>query len=167
MDWNPHELLPVAFRAAIRVVRSRVLAEEASERALHDLTVAVLQGHAPAHPKAWLRQVARRAACNLLRSEWGRTRGVDHAALQNQPAQERPPQAADLDCVREALAGALSPRQRDALQAARCCSGTLAAARSCGMRPRDFRRSLLAISRKAKALGVDELLALARRDGLC
>jgi hypothetical protein len=167
MDWNPHDLLPVAYQAALRVVRNRVLAEEASERALHDLTVAVLQGHAPAHPKAWLRQVARRAACTLLRSDWGRTRGVDHTALQDRPAEERPPQPADLDCVRDALGPSLSPRQRDALQAARCCSGTLAAARSCGMRPRDFRRSLLAISRKAKALGVDELLALARREGLC
>jgi hypothetical protein len=167
MEWNPHSLLPVAYRAALQVVRCRVLAEEAGERALHELTLATLQGQPPTHPKAWLRQVARRAACGLLRSDWGRTRAMEHGALQNQPEPEPRRTFADLDRVREALESTLSPRQRDALRAARCCNGTRAAARSCGMQPRDFRRSLLAITRKARALGVDELLALASRNGLC
>ncbi len=167
MDPNPHALLPIAYQAARQVIRCRVLAEEAGERALHELTLAMLQGQPPEHPKAWLRQVARRAACALLRSEWGRTRAMEQAALQNQPAPERRAAPADLDRVREALEDALSPRQRDALRAARCCNGTRAAARSCGMQPRDFRRSLLAITRKARALGVDDLLALARQNGLC
>jgi len=167
MEINPHTLLPIAYHAARQVVRSRVLAEEAGERALHELTLALLQGEPPEHPTAWLRQVARRAACALLRSEWGRTRAIEQAALQNQPQPEPHAAPTDLGRVREALEGALSPRQRDALRAAHSCNGTRAAARSCGMQPRDFRRSLLAITRKARAIGVDELLAVARRNGLC
>jgi predicted RNA polymerase sigma factor len=77
MPLDPHSLLPVAYRAALQVVRSPVLAEEASERAIHQLTVAYLEGTPPDSPKAWLRTVARRSACAILRSEWARTRAVD------------------------------------------------------------------------------------------
>jgi DNA-directed RNA polymerase specialized sigma24 family protein len=149
---NPHSMLPIAYRAAAQVVRSRQLAEEAGERAVHLLTLSLLQGEVPEHPKAWLRTVARRSACALLRSEWGRTRSVDGSSLQNRQAQYRIPRNAGFDVVRETLDGDLTPRQRDALRAAVSCNGTRDAARRCGMKPRDFRRSLFSISRKAKRL---------------
>lgn len=147
---DPHALLPIAYRAAARVVRNRLLAEEAGERALHLLTLAVLRGSPPAHPRAWLRSVARRSACALLRSDWARTRGIDSADLQAQPAPYRIPRCVGFDFVRERLVAGLSPRQQSALNAAATCNGTRAAARSCGMQPRDFRRYLGAISRKAR-----------------
>src|SRR5688572_27117631 len=101
---DPHALLPIAYRAAARVVRSRVLAEEAGERALHLLTLALLNGSPPEHPKAWLRSVARRSACALLRSDWARTRSVDCADLQARPAPYRIPRGVGFDFVRERLA---------------------------------------------------------------
>ncbi|HEX6814001.1 MAG TPA: hypothetical protein VF384_20425 [Planctomycetota bacterium] len=110
----------------------------------------MLQGCPPNHPVAWLRVVARRSACALLRTEWARTRRIDA----NQLPDPQPPYAAPgptgSALVRERLHGMLSPRQQDALDAAIHCNSTRAAARSCGMQPRDFRRSLFAISRKAR-----------------
>jgi DNA-directed RNA polymerase specialized sigma24 family protein len=154
MLQNPHSFLPIAFRAASRIISSPVLAEEASERAVHQLTLAMLQGCTPDRPEAWLRVVARRSACALLRSEWARTRGVDFAELAN--AQTPAPFAGHrrrrASWVRENLLTTLTPRQRDALDAAITCNTTRAAARTCGMQPRDFRRSLGSISRKAKLL---------------
>jgi DNA-directed RNA polymerase specialized sigma24 family protein len=155
MIHDPHALLPIAYRAAAQVVRSRVLAEEASERALHQLALQLIQGEPPEHPKAWLRTVARRTACALLNSDWGRTRTIDHTALQERPAPYRRPPASGCDFVRETLGEALSPRQRAALDAAVTCNSTRAAARTCGMQPRDFRRSLATISRKARELLAD------------
>jgi DNA-directed RNA polymerase specialized sigma24 family protein len=149
---NPHSLLPVAFHAAATVLKNPMLAEEASERALHLLTLAILQGEAPRHPRAWLRMVARRSACALLRSDWGKTRTrrpEDLAAVQ---APYRRSAKVGLDFVRERLRDELSPRQHEALTAAMSCNGTRAAARVCGMAPRDFRRQLGAISRKARQL---------------
>ncbi|MCA3007950.1 MAG: hypothetical protein INH34_06255 [Phycisphaerales bacterium] len=154
MDCTPQNFLPVAFHAATQVVRCRVLAEEASERALHLLTLAHLHGHPPLHPYAWVRRVARRAACGLLRSEWGRTRRVDDAVLQAHASAVRTPPDYSLEQLHAELEPALTPRQRQAFAAIRTCNGTRAAARSCGMDPRDFRRSLQAISRKARALGL-------------
>lgn len=147
---DPKSLLPVAYRAASRVVRSRLLAEEAGERAFHLLTVATLRGCAPAHPERWLRVVARRSACALLRSEWGRTQTLDLDDLFETPAPFRRPHAFGTDAVREHMQDALSPRQWDALDAAARCNTTRGAARRCGMDPRDFRRSMNAISRKAR-----------------
>ena len=69
MIQNLHSLLPIAYRAAAQVARSRLLAEEAGERALHLLTLSLIQGDPPEHPKAWLRSVAKRSACALLKSE--------------------------------------------------------------------------------------------------
>lgn len=152
MIQNPHSLLPIAYRAAAQVVRSRLLAEEAGERALHLLTLSLLQGEPPEHPKAWLRSVARRTACALLKSEWGKTRGVDATTLQESPAPYHLPRNPGFDFVRENLGDSLPPRQQAALHAAVTCNGSRAAARSCGMKPRDFRRSLGSISRKAKAM---------------
>ncbi len=147
---DPHALLPVAYRAAARVVRSRLMAEEASERALHLLTVATLKGCPPHRPEAWLRVVARRSACAILRSEWARTETVAQDVIQARQAPYREPRRFLGDMVREQLHATLSPRQRDAMDAALHCNGTRAAARRCGMQPRDFRRYLGAISRKAR-----------------
>lgn len=153
MSINPHSLLPVAYRAASRIVQTPVLAEEASERAVHQLTLAMLQGCMPAQPRAWLRVVARRSACALLRSEWARTRPMDLQEVANEPrAFSRAPATGQSDWVREELVAGLTPRQRDALTAAISCNSTRAAARCCGMQPRDFRRSLGSISRKAREL---------------
>lgn len=152
MIQDPHVLLPIAYRAAAKVVRSPLLAEEAGERAIHLLTMAVLQGVPPQHPEAWLRSVARRSACALLRSSWARTHAVDNKSLELQQAPYRLPRPQGFDVVRERIAGELSPRQQAALTAAVTCNGTRAAARSCGMQPRDFRRQLVAISRKARRL---------------
>ncbi len=152
MIENPHTLLPIAYRAAAQVVRSRLLVEEAGERALHLLTLAMLSGAPPEHPKAWLRSVARRSACSLLKSDWARTKTLDHVDVQSRQANYRSPRRAGFDFVREHLGATLSKRQQAALQAAVTCNGTRAAARSCGMQPRDFRRSLGTISRKARAM---------------
>lgn len=158
---NPHSLLPVAYRAALQVVRSPLLAEEASERAVHKLTLAMLDGSAPHSPKAWLRVVARRSACALLRSEWARTRCVDLAEVAEPRCSYSAGDALrDRDhWVRESLTTALTPRQQQALSAAIGCNSTRAAARSCGMQPRDFRRSLGSISRRARRLLDDQFAA--------
>ena len=150
MPMDPHSLLPVAYRAASQVVRSPVLAQEASERAVHQLTLALLDGAPPDSPEAWLRTVARRSACAILRSEWARTRGTDLDGVAARPrtSGSRPPEQSDW--IREHLEAALTPRQREALHAAISCNTTRAAARSCGMEPRDFRRSLRSISQRAR-----------------
>ena len=147
---DPHKLLPVAYRAAATIVRSPVLAEEAGERAVHLLTLAVLDGHPPHHPAAWLKVVARRSACSLLRSEWARTQAIADDDLADQQAPSRPPRPTAADLVREQVHARLTLRQQQALTAALSCNGTRAAARSCGMQPRDFRRYLSRISGKAR-----------------
>ena len=157
MLTDPHSLLPTAYRAAAEVVKSPLLAEEASERAVHQLTLAILQGSPPQSPKAWLRVVARRSACALLRSAWARTKAMDLADV---AAAQAPYQAANnhSSWVRENLRSALTPRQRDALAAAMSSNTTRAAARNCGMEPRDFRRSLGSVTRRAKAMLADQHL---------
>lgn len=155
---DPHKLLPLAYRAASRVLRSQVLAEEAGERAVHLLTLAVLDGTAPQFPKAWLCTVARRSACAMLRSEWARTHSLSPDEVVRCAAPFRPYRGAEVDMVRERVARSLSPRQRDALRAALSSNTTHAAARRCGMPVRDFRRYLGAISRKARrAFAVHEV----------
>jgi DNA-directed RNA polymerase specialized sigma24 family protein len=153
---NPHALLPIAYQAAARVVRSRLLAEEASERALHQLTLAVLQGETPAHPKAWLRSVARRSACALLRSGWARTKAVSNQEIEAHQAPYQRTANHGCEFVRDSLPELLSVRQMAALSAAVSCNTTAAAAARCGMQPRDFRRSLARISRKARQLLADQ-----------
>lgn len=149
---DPAKLLPVAYRAAASVAQSRLLAEEAGERALFKLHLAVIDGCPPTYPAAWLRVVARRAALALVRSEWGRTQaGLDDdlpVAAPTEAAGHRP----DLDQVRERVATRLTRRQREAFDAAMTCNSTSEAARSCGMQPRDFRRYLGSIGRKARAV---------------
>lgn len=147
----PQELLPIALRAASRVLRNRFLAEEASERALHQLTLALLQGSPPEHPRAWLKQVARRTACTMLHSEWGRTKAIGAEEIATCQAPYRRPKTGT-DFVRETLGPSLPPHLQEVLQAAVSCNGTRAAARRCGLAPRDFRRRLGTISNKARAM---------------
>ena len=153
MPFDPQSLLSVAYRAASQVVQSPVLAEEASERAVYELTMAYLEGSPPDSPRAWLRTVAKRSACAILRSEWARTRAmedIDGVADCTRAAGSRPPQQSEW--VREHLAPTLTPRQREAFEAAISHNTTRAAARSCTMEPRDFRRSIAAISRRGRQL---------------
>lgn len=152
---DPHSLLPTAYKAAFEVLRSPVMAEEASERAIYQLTLAILEGSPPDSPAAWLRVVARRSACALLRSEWARTKAMDLADVPTHRPRVTPNDHKSE--VRESLhenvlRKALTPRQRDALDAAISCNTMRAAARTCGMQPRDFRRSLGSIGRRARAL---------------
>jgi DNA-directed RNA polymerase specialized sigma24 family protein len=147
---DPHELLPLAYRAASRVVRNQVLAEEAGERAVHLLTLAVLDGAAPKFPKAWLCTVARRSACALLRSEWARTQSIHYDDLVRREAPYRLDRRPQVELVRERVEDTLTPRQKAAFHAALSSNTTAAAARRCGMPVRDFRRSLGAITRKAR-----------------
>ena len=152
MLFDPEALLPIAYRAASQVVHSPVLAEEASERAVYQLTMACLEGSPPDSPRAWLRTVAKRAACAILRSEWARTKAMDLDGVADcaRPAGSRHPQQSEW--VREHLAPTLTPRQREAFEAAITHNTTRAAARSCTMEPRDFRRSIAAISRRGRQL---------------
>ncbi|MFY9341597.1 MAG: hypothetical protein WAT39_03855 [Planctomycetota bacterium] len=152
MIENPHSYLPFAYRAAARVVQSPLLAEEAGERAVHQFTIAVLQGDPPAHPWSWLRCVAKRSALALLRSHWARQRNLDDLEPDTCPMPYAIRRGAGWDFVREALPRKLSQRQRQALAAAVTCNSTRDAARACGMQPRDFRRSLNTITRKARDL---------------
>lgn len=152
MPLDPHSLLPIALRAASQVVRNPVLAEEASERAIYQLTVALLDGSPPDCPEAWLRTVARRAACAILRSEWARTKTADLDGVASAPRTSGKRSEVQSEWIRDNLAAALTPRQREALQAAITCNTTRAAARTCGMEPRDFRRSLRSISQRARQL---------------
>ncbi len=155
---DPAKLLPVARRAAANIVRSGFLADEASERAVHQLTLATLAGRPPTNPEAWLRAVARRCVYSLLRKGWGRTLPLESGsnAVARETAwteglqAERKARGADF--VREHVHATLSPRQQDALHAALTCRSHRAAASSCGMQPRDFRRSMSSITRKARRL---------------
>jgi DNA-directed RNA polymerase specialized sigma24 family protein len=151
MFSNLLSLRPTAYRAAAAVVRNPVMAEEASDRAIHQLTLAVLSGDPPKSPKAWLRVVARRSACAILRSEWARTKAMDLGNVEN-PAPANPNNHSQRNWLRNHLQNALTPRQKQALHAALACNTTRAAARTCGMAPRDFRRSLGAISKRGRAL---------------
>lgn len=161
---DPHSLLPTAYRAAIEVVKIPIMAEEASERAIYQLSLAIMSGSPPQCPKAWLRVVARRSACALLRSEWARIRPMDLSEVAEKQSTYPAPRSQS-SWVRENLQTALTPRQRDALDAAMTCNTTRAAARTCGMEPRDFRRSLGSISRRAKALLNDRPTAEPRLPG--
>jgi DNA-directed RNA polymerase specialized sigma24 family protein len=144
MIQNPYDLLSIAYRAANRVVQNPVLAEEASERAVHQLTLIMLKGCPPDEPAAWLRCVAKRSACALLRSDWARTRTMDVGDAPSPPPRE--------------------PKAPEALDAVIHGNTMRAVARTCQMQPRDFRRSLSSIGRKARkllAMDPDALVDLA------
>lgn len=144
-------LLSIACRSAARVLRRRLLVEEAGERAVHLLWLASLRGCRPEYPKAWVRRVAYRSACALLRSDWSRTRSADLDEIEAAQAPYRAPRPG-VDFVRERLGKHLEPHLQPVLEAAVTCNGTRAAARCCGLAPRDFRRRLDTISRRARAM---------------
>jgi len=145
---DPHKLLHLAYRAASRVVHNRLLAEEAGERAVHRFQLALIAGRPPDKPEAWVRTVARRSACAILRTGWSRTQPIlEDDAFVDGPAAEAWRRG---DRLRALLARELTPRQHAALEAALTCRTTRDAARACGMEPRDFRRYLAAISRRAR-----------------
>ena len=149
MHLDTKALLQLAYRTASRIVRNPVLAEEAGERAVHQLLLAILSGHVPDQPEAWVRTVARRSACAILRHGWARVQPIpeEDCIADDQPgsrSRRRTP-----DEVRELLDRALTTRQTEALDAALTCPTTKDAARTCGMQPRDFRRYLAAITRRA------------------
>lgn len=153
---DPTRLLHVAYRAAARIVHNQVLAEEAGERAVHRFQLAVMAGQAPDKPEAWVRTVARHSACAILRNGWARTQPIPEeswtaaAHVAEGPGDDAPNPVSLGDHLRTVLATALTPRQLDALDAALTCRTTRDAARACGMEPRDFRRYLAAISRRAR-----------------
>jgi len=147
---NPHELMPTACRAAARVLRNPLLIEEAAERAVHALTLAILDGQAPLQPRAWIRTVAKRSACALLRSDWVRTASLSHDDVAQWQAPYQSPRGHLADLVRERCEGHLTPRQTEALEAMLSYRTTRAAAQECGMQPRDFRRYLRRITEKAQ-----------------
>lgn len=142
-------LLQVAYRTAARIVRNPLLAEEAGERAVHRLLLESLSGHAPAQPEAWIRTVARRSACAILRNGWARTLPFPDEDCIADEARGTRSRCRTPDEVRSLLQHALTRRQTQALDAALTCPTTKDAARSCGMQPRDFRRYLAAITRRA------------------
>src|SRR5688572_14373197 len=104
-------LLRTAQRAASRVLRNPMLAEEAGERAFHQLMIANLAGRAPQNPEAWLRVVARRSACALLRNGWGRIRMLEDEMLARSPGDACRPNWSMAEAVRERIDDVLSPRQ--------------------------------------------------------
>ena len=140
-----------------------LLAEEAGERAVHRLAVAMLNGRPPQQPLAWVRTIARRCACELLRNGWSRNQRLapafDVAACERETSTE-----ALREEVRAALRHALTRRQQQALDAAFSCRTTKDAAATCGMQPRDFRRYLQIITRHARReFDLPDLPQLARR----
>lgn len=145
----PHRLLSLARRAAARIVRNPVLADEAGERALHRYQLALLAGQVPSRPEAWIRIVARRSACALLRNGWARVLPLAEAGRVAEPP-AGPAGRPSGDDLRRLLDQVLTRRQREALEAALTCRTVRAAARACGMQPRDFRRYLAAISRHGR-----------------
>jgi hypothetical protein len=148
-EFDPARFLRIACRAASRIARNRLVIEEAAEQAVHRFHVAVLTGEPVHHPEAWICTVARRTAWTLMRSGWAKTTPIE-AEEDMLLAAECERRQWSRDRLRAAVRSALTPRQRDALDAALTSRSTREAARSCGMRPRDFRRYLAAISRRAR-----------------
>jgi len=149
MNDKPTDLLQFACRTASRVVHNPLLAEEAGERAVHRLAVATLRGRPPQQPLAWVRTIARRCACELLRNGWSRNQRLG-PAIDVAECEHETRTAALREEVRAALRHALTRRQQQALEAAFSCRTTKDAAATCGMQPRDFRRYLQIISRHAR-----------------
>ena len=148
-DFDLNKLLRVAFRSAGKVATSPLVIEEAAERAMHQFHLAVIGGAQLVHPEAWVCTVSRRMAAALLRTGWSRMQAIDEEDDLPAPIPKRP--AWNRERLRDAIRAALTPRQREALDAALSCRTTRDAARSCNMSPRDFRRYLKTITAKARA----------------
>lgn len=146
---EPAAVLRLAYRAARGIANNRLVAEEAGELAMHRFQLAVLAGRPPERPEAWIRTVARRIACQILRNGWARVQPI---LCEDEVADPGPRRRRFTgERLRCALRSALTDRQRQALDAALSCRTTREAARTCGMEPRDFRRYLAVISRRARA----------------
>lgn len=145
---DTQRLLRLAYRTASRIVHNPLLAEEAGERAVHRLQLAILAGQGPDRPEAWIRTVARRSACAILRNGWSHVQQIHNEPVNDEEGVERRGRLRDE--LRSVVGPALTRRQRDALEAALACRTTRDAAKTCNMEPRDFRRYLDAISRRAR-----------------
>jgi DNA-directed RNA polymerase specialized sigma24 family protein len=148
LTHDPLAVLRLACRAARGVANNRLVAEEAGELAMHRFQLAVIAGRIPERPEAWIRTVARRIACQILRGGWSRTLPLLSEEEVADPGPRR--RRFTGERLRCALRSTLTPRQREALDAALSCRTTREAARTCGMEPRDFRRYLAVISRRAR-----------------
>lgn len=145
--FDPVRFLRIACRAASRVTRNHRVIEEAAELAVHRLQVAMVQGANLDHPEAWLCTVARRNALALARTNWAKAQTIPDEDI---PIPEPIPFPWTRERLRCAIRSVLTPRQREALDAALSCRTTRDAARSCKMSPRDFRRYLTAICERAR-----------------
>jgi|SRR5712671_6373581 len=142
-------LKEIAYYTATRVLHNPMLAEEAGEEALHRFTLAVLAGRTPACPDAWIRVVARRCATGLARGP-ARMLPLEHDPARAEEVRDGSSPREVFDHLQARIQTLLTQRQRAALTAALTCKTTRSAARSIGMTPRDFRRYLAIIGRKAR-----------------
>ncbi len=116
---------------------------------MHRFQLALLAGQAPDKPEAWVRTVARRSACALLRNGWARMQPIGDDALVVAD-RDADPTRRYVDSLRNVCSHALTRRQHQVLEAALTCRTTRDAARTAAMEPRDFRRYLVAITRRAR-----------------
>lgn len=160
IPFDPEPLRRLAYHTAGKFLAPPVLAEEAGDQAIHLLVLQCLEGFAPRCPEAWIRVVAKRVAIGVRRSGWTRNLPLEEHQLACDPLGEAPHARHDL--LWDEVADGLTPRMREALWAARTHRLTRQAAAACGMRPRDFRRSLRSICKRAR-----RLLEAQRADGAC
>jgi DNA-directed RNA polymerase specialized sigma24 family protein len=155
----------VAHAEARRRLFRPLVAEEVAEQALFELVQLHLHGRPPVTPTAWLRGVVRNLAARWLASADARCVPL---TLGSEDADE--PQGAAPETMRCSIAShaedwhrqiralqprlerSLTARQLRVLVAVRAGHGLRAAARACGMTPRDFRGAMRRIAAKAKAL---------------
>ncbi|MEY3160936.1 MAG: hypothetical protein RIT25_927 [Planctomycetota bacterium] len=148
IPFDPEPLRRLAYHTAGKFLAPPVLAEEAGDQAIHLLVLQCLEGFAPRCPEAWIRVVAKRVAIGVRRSGWTRTLPLEEHLLATDPFAEAAHTRRDL--LWDEVADGLTPRMREALWAARTHRLTCQAAAACGMRPRDFRRSLRSICKRAR-----------------
>jgi DNA-directed RNA polymerase specialized sigma24 family protein len=164
---DPKALQAIALRSAGRVLNNPALAEEASERAMHQLLLSCLAGRPPTSPAAWVTVVARRFATTLSRSPRARMHCLDEQVIVIRPAREdRHRLRGAAEILLRRLCGRLTNRQRDVVAAAlthRTCHG---AARACGMSTHDFRRHITAIGRRVRKIVTETPELAALRNGL-
>ncbi|GAB4138792.1 MAG: hypothetical protein Fur0037_04650 [Planctomycetota bacterium] len=146
---DPDHLLRLARSTAGRVLRDPILIEEAGERALHKYFLVLLRGEPPLVPEAWIRVVARRFAQSLQRRKRPLEVPFDMDLLPEQPHASAPRDK--VERILRDVRPLLTPRQSEVLDAAITTRSMRDAARTCGMSPRDLRRSLGSVGRKCRA----------------
>lgn len=159
IPFDPESLRRIAYHTAGRFLAAPVLAEEAGDQAIHLLVLQCLGGFAPRCPEAWVRVVAKRVAIGVRRSGWTRTLPLEEQQLAAEAGADSA--HAHHDLLWDEVADGLTPRLREALLAARTHRRTRHAAAACGMRPRDFRRSLRSICKRARRVLAGQQDALA------